>query len=106
MQALLFLCLTNELGGYKFGVPKVSYCGKALNMSPKYLSDLLKKETGKNAKAHIDDFLINKAKNILLQSTDTVSEIAYDLGFEYSHHFSKMFKAKAGMSPSEYRRMN
>ena len=90
----------------KFGVPTVKYCGKALNMSSKYLSGLLKKETGKNAKAHIDDFLINKAKNWLLYSTDSVSEIAYDLGFEYSQHFSKMFKAKTGMSPSQYRSLN
>ena len=90
----------------KLGVPTVSYCGKELNMSPKYLSDLLKKETGKNAKAHIDNFIINKAKNILLQSTDSVSEIAYDLGFEYSQHFSKIFKAKTGMSPGQYRSMN
>ena len=88
------------------GIPTVRYCGKELNMSPKYLSDLLKKETGKNAKTHIDDFLINKAKNILLRSTESVSAIAYDLGFEYSQHFSKMFKAKTGMSPSDYRNLN
>ncbi len=88
------------------GVPSVNYCGKELNMSPKYLSDLLKKETGKNAKAHIDDFLINKAKNRLLGSMESVSEIAYDLGYEYSQHFSKIFKSKTGMSPSEYRTIN
>lgn len=88
------------------GIPTVGYCGKALNMSSKYLSDLLKKETGKNAKTHIDDFLINKAKNRLLRSTESVSEIAFDLGFEYSQHFSKIFKAKTGMSPSEYRNFN
>ncbi len=86
------------------GIPSVKYCGKQLHMSPKYLSDLLKKETGKNAKTHIDDFLINKAKNHLLSSSESVSEIAYSLGFEYSQHFSKAFKAKTGMSPREYRR--
>ncbi|MEO1012012.1 MAG: helix-turn-helix transcriptional regulator [Bacteroidota bacterium] len=88
------------------GIPSVEYCGKELYMSPKYLSDLLKKETGKSAKAHIDDFLMNKAKNRLLRSPETVSEIAYDLGYEYSQHFSKTFKVKTGMSPSEYRRLN
>lgn len=88
------------------GVPSVSYCGEKLNISPKYLSDLLKKETGRNAKTHINDFLINKAKNHLLSSTGSVSEIAYALGFEYSQHFSKAFKAKTGMSPSEYRKLN
>ncbi len=88
------------------GVPSVYYCGQQLNISPKYLSDLLKKETGKNAKAHIDDFLIEKAKNRLLSSADSVGEIAYALGYEYSQHFSKIFKAKTGMSPSEYRNSN
>ena len=88
------------------GIPSVNHCGKELNMSPKYLSDLLKKETGKNAKMHIDDFLMNKAKNRLLSSTESVSEIAYGLGFDYPQHFSKIFKAKTGMSPKEYRRLN
>ena len=88
------------------GIPSVNYCGKELNISPKYLSDLLKKETGKNAKHHIDDFLINKAKNRLLSSTDSISQVAYDLGFEYHQHFSKLFKLKTGLSPSEYRNLN
>ncbi len=88
------------------GIPSVDYCGTALNMSSKYLSDLLKKETGKSAKTHIDDFLMNKAKNRLLRSTASVSEIAYGLGYEYSQHFSKSFKAKTGMSPSEYRSLD
>ncbi|WP_299363194.1 AraC family transcriptional regulator [Winogradskyella sp.] len=88
---------------YTTGIPSVSYCGNALHMSPKYLSDLLKRETGKNAKAHIDDFLLNKTKMQLLSSKASISEIAYSLGFEYSQHFSKLFKAKSGVSPSEYR---
>ncbi len=88
------------------GVPTVQYCGDKLNFSPKYLSDLLKKETGKSAKSHIDDFLIEKAKNRLLSSKDSVSEVAFHLGFEYSQHFSKMFKVKTGVSPSEYRILN
>ncbi len=90
----------------QIGIPTVSYCGKELGMSPKYLSDLLKRETGKNAKAHIDDFLIHRAKNRLLSSMTSISEIAFDLGFEYAQHFSTVFKAKTGMSPSEYRRLN
>lgn len=88
------------------GVPSVDYCGKELNMSPKYLSDLLKKETGKSTKVHIDDFLMNMAKTRLLRTTESVSEIAYDLGYEYSQHFSKIFKNKTGISPSEYRNLN
>lgn len=91
---------------YETGIPTVGYCGESLHLSPKYLSDLLKRETGKNAKTHIDDFLLDRAKSQLLNSTDSVSQIAYSLGFEYPQHFSKLFKAKSGMSPSEYRSIN
>lgn len=85
------------------GIPSVSECGKALNMSAHYLSDLLKAETGKSAKEYIDLYLVNKAKNILRISDDSISEVAYRLGFDYPNHFSKFFKAKTGMSPKEYR---
>lgn len=90
----------------ELGLPTVAYCGEALNMSPNYLSDLLKKETGKNAKDHIHTFVISKAKNKLLGSKDSISQIAYSLGFEYSQHFSKLFKNKTGLSPLEYRSLN
>ena len=88
------------------GIPTVAQCGKALNMSDHYLSDLLKAETGKSAKEHIDLQLIDKAKNLLLQSGQSISEIAYELGFNYPNHFSKLFKSKTGLSPGEYRNMN
>ena len=104
-EHLLKTYFSNE-NQLSMGIPSVNYCGKELNMSPKYLSDLLKKESGKNAKTHINDFLINKAKNRLLNSTESVSEIAYSLGFEYSQHFATMFKANTGMSPREYRNLN
>lgn len=87
----------------QLGLPTVKYCGEQLNMSPNYLSDLLKKETGKSAKDHIYTFLVNQAKLKLLNSTQNISEIAYDLGFEYPQHFSKLFKKKTGMSPVKYR---
>ncbi|MEC3908133.1 helix-turn-helix domain-containing protein [Tamlana sp. 2201CG12-4] len=90
----------------EMGLPSVKYCGEALNMSPNYLSDLLKKETGKSAKDHISAFVINRAKNKLLGTTDSISEIAYNLGFEYPQHFSKLFKSKTGMSPAKYRSQN
>ncbi|MCG8608417.1 helix-turn-helix domain-containing protein [bacterium] len=90
----------------ELGVPSVSYCGKELNMSPNYLSDLLKKETGRNAMDHIHTFIIEKAKTILLNSENTVSEIAYDLGFEYPQYFSKLFKSKTGTSPAAFRNLN
>ena len=88
------------------GIPSVSKCGKALNMSGHYLSDLLKIETGKSAKEHIDLHLINKAKIILYDSNQSISEVAYSLGFEYPNHFSKFFKSKTGYSPSEFRSLN
>ncbi len=90
----------------EFGIPSVKYCGQELAMSPNYLSDLLKKETGMNAHEHIQFYVINKAKNRLLGSTDSISQIAYSLGFEYPQHFSKMFKSTTGMSPTEYRILN
>lgn len=88
------------------GVPSVNYCGKELNMSPNYLSDLLKKETGRNAIDHIHFFIIERAKTMLLSSENTISEIAYDLGFEYPQYFSKLFKNKTGITPAEYRNVN
>ncbi len=88
------------------GIPSVKYCGETLNISPNYLSDLLKKETGRNAREHIHFFLVDRAKTQLLGSNETVSQIAFDLGFEYPQHFSKIFKKKTGMSPLEFRNMN
>lgn len=88
------------------GIPSVKYCGTELNMSSNYLSDLLKKETGRNAQEHIHNFVVDKAKTILLNTTDSVSQVAYELGFEYPQHFSKVFKKKTGMSPAEYRTVN
>jgi len=88
------------------GIPTVEICGKAMNMSGKYLSDLLKAETGKSLLEHIHLFIVEQAKSTLLNSTLSVSEISYSLGFDYPQHFSKLFKTKTGLSPSEYRHLN
>ncbi|WP_299537320.1 AraC family transcriptional regulator [Ulvibacterium sp.] len=90
----------------ELGLPTVQYCGMQLHMSPNYLGDLLKKETGKTAKDHIHSYVINRAKNKLLGTTESISEIAFDLGFDYPQHFSKLFKKKTGMSPAKYRTLN
>lgn len=90
----------------KQGVPSVKYFGAAMNMSAHYLSDLLKKETNRSAQDHIYFHLINKAKTRLLNSEQTISQVAYSLGFEYPNHFSKLFKSKTGMSPAEFRSLN
>jgi AraC-like DNA-binding protein len=88
------------------GLPTLDQCGKALQMSGSYLSDLLRVETGKSAKGHIHSYIIEKAKTLLLNSNTSVSNIAYELGFEYPQHFSKLFKSKTGANPSEYRNLN
>ncbi len=90
----------------ELGLPTVKYCGENLNMSSPYLSDLLKKETGRTAQQHIQGIIIDRAKTLLLGSKEQVGQIAYGLGFEYPQHFSKMFKANTGMSPAEYRQIN
>lgn len=90
----------------RHGVLSVKYCADTLNMSPNYLGDLIKNETGRSAKDHIHDFIIERAKTIIIGSNETISEIAYDLGFEYPQGFNKLFKAKTGMSPSKYRTAN
>lgn len=88
------------------GIPTVEICGKGMNMSGKYLSDLLKAETGKSLIEHIHLFIIERAKLTLLNSNLSVSEISYSLGFNYPQHFSKLFKTKTGLSPTEYRNLN
>ncbi|MFY0674033.1 MAG: AraC family transcriptional regulator [Bacteroidia bacterium] len=85
------------------GIPSVKHFAAELNMSPNYLSDMLKKETGKSAKSHINDFMVNKAKNELLGTEKAINEIAYELGFEYPQGLNKLFKKETGMTPAEYR---
>lgn len=88
------------------GLPSATYFGRKLNMSTNYLSDMLKKETGSSIKEHIDGYIIDKAKSVLLNTNKKVSEIAYDLGFNYPQSFTRLFKSKTGMSPGEYRNFN
>jgi AraC-like DNA-binding protein len=88
------------------GLPTVKYLADKVHLSASYLSDLLKKETGMNAQDHIHYYLIEEAKNILLNTDNSVSEVAYSLGFEYPQYFSKLFKQKTGHTPIEYRNLN
>jgi len=85
------------------GLPTVEYFASQVNLSPKYLSDLLKSLTGKTALEHIHYQLIELAKNRLLASDASISEIAYDLGFEYPQYLSRLFRKKTGMAPKEFR---
>ena len=85
------------------GLPSVQYIAETLNVSPNYLSSLLKSLTGQSTQQHIHNKLIEKAKEKLSTTDLSVSEIAYDLGFEHSQSFSKLFKSKTHLSPIEFR---
>lgn len=89
--------------GLKNGLPTVDYLAGALNVSPRYLSSLLKVLTGQTAQQHIHNKLIERAKEQLLTSQQSISEIAYGLGFEHSQSFSKLFKARTKLSPVAFR---
>lgn len=88
------------------GLPSVRYCADKLFISPNYLGDLLKKETGKSAQEHIQLNLIDVAKEKIFEHGKSISEIAYELGFKHPQHFTRMFKKQVGMSPLEYRSLN
>lgn len=87
------------------GLPTVKYLADSVHLSAGYLGDLLKKETGMSAQDHIHSHLIDEAKNILVNTDQSVGEIAYSLGFEYPQYFSKLFKQKTGQTPVEYRNL-
>ena len=102
--------LTHQLESYfssgqlrENGVPSIDHLAKKMSVSQRYLSDTLKRETGKSTREHLHSYLIDEAKNILLEPKTNIAEIAYELGFEYPQYFSRLFKKKEGISPSEYR---
>lgn len=86
------------------GLPSVSSCARALGYSPDYLSDLLRAETGMNARDNIHLIVVEAAKARLASSSASASAVAYALGFERPQHFSKLFRSKTGKSPTEWRR--
>lgn len=88
----------------KQGLPTVQYLSAQLNISASYLSDMLRSLTGQNAQQHIHNHLIEKAKEQLSTSQASISEVAYELGFEHPQSFSKLFKLKTSMSPLDFRR--
>jgi AraC family transcriptional regulator, transcriptional activator of pobA len=90
----------------ELGPPSVCYCAEKLYLSANYLGDLLKKETGKSAQEHIQLKLIDVAKEKIYDSSKSISEIAYELGFKYPQHFTRLFKNVTGYSPIEYRSLN
>ncbi|MCD9855452.1 helix-turn-helix transcriptional regulator [Epilithonimonas sp. JDS] len=87
------------------GLPSVAYCADELNLSANYFGDLIKKETGKSAQEYIQSKVIEVAKEKIFDDR-SISQVAYDLGFKYPQHFTRLFKQKVGVSPLEYRNLN
>lgn len=85
------------------GLPSVNHIASQLSLSPKYLSDLLKQETGKTALELIHLFVVSEAKNMIISGDKSISEIAYYLGFENPPYFSRLFKKEVGISPKEFK---
>jgi len=90
----------------EIGLPSVAYCANELNLSANYFGDLIKKETGKSAQEYIQSAIIEQAKERVSDTGKAISEIAYDLGFKYPQHFTRLFKQKVGYTPNEYRMLN
>jgi AraC family transcriptional activator of pobA len=88
------------------GLPSVAYCAGELNLSPGYFGDLIKKETGKTAQEYIQSKVIDVAKEKIFDQSKSVSQVAYELGFKYPQHFTRLFKQWVGVSPNEYRGLN
>ena len=88
------------------GLPSVAYCAGELHLSASYFGDLIKKETGKTAQEYIQAKVIDLAKERMFDSDKSVSQVAYELGFKYPQHFTRLFKQRVGMTPNEYRLTN
>lgn len=85
------------------GLPTVKYCADELCLSPGYFGDLIKKETGRSAQSYIHSKVMDVAKDRLLDTSKSISEISYELGFQYPQHFTRLFKKTVGQTPNEYR---
>jgi len=88
------------------GLPSVADCAKEMNLSAGYFGDLIKKETGQTAQEYIQAKVITVAKERIFNVDKSISEVAYELGFKYPQHFTRLFKQKTGMTPNEYRTQN
>jgi AraC-like DNA-binding protein len=90
----------------EIGFPTVKYFASKVNISPNYFGDLIKKETGNSPLEHIQSKIIDLAKERIFDIDKSISEVAYELGFKYPQHFSRLFKEKTGMTPLQYRGLN
>ena len=101
-ERLLDDYFTGERAGQN-GLPSVKHCAGQLCLSPNYFGDLIKKETGKTAQEYIQHRLIDIAKERVLDPGKSLSQVAYELGFQYPQHFTRLFKKVVGQTPNEYR---
>ncbi len=88
------------------GLPSVSWCANELHLSTNYFGDLIKKEIGISPQEYIQSKLIHLAKERIFDTNKSISEIAYELGFKYPQHFTRLFKQKTGITPLDYRSLN
>ncbi|GAB2554801.1 helix-turn-helix domain-containing protein [Spirosoma aerophilum] len=88
------------------GLPSVAYCAEALHLSPNYFGDLVKKATGRSAQDYIQSKVIDVAKEKIVDDRKSISQIAYELGFKYPSHFTRLFKQQVGFPPNTYRMLN
>ena len=89
---------------HQAGLPTVKYFADKVCLSPNYFGDLIKKQTGVSAQEYVQGKIVDLAKSMLLGTEKTITEISYDLGFQYSQHFNRVFKKNTGLTPSAYRR--
>jgi AraC-like DNA-binding protein len=104
MEQLLNTYFDKEESLHK-GLPTVAFLANQLNLSPRYLSDMLRSLTGQNAQQHIHDKLIEKAKEYITSTDWSVAEIAYKLGFEQPQSFNKLFKNKTNQTPVQFKHL-
>lgn len=88
------------------GLPSVAYCAQELHLSANYFGDLVKKETGKTAQEYIQMKVMDIAKERVLERDKAIGQVAYELGFKYPQHFTRLFKQRVGYTPNEYRALN
>lgn len=92
--------------GQDLGLPSVTWCAEQLHLSPNYFGDLIKKETGNTAMDYIQSRLIEEAKLRMFDTSKSINDISFQLGFKYQQHFTRLFKQKTGTTPNEYRSLN
>lgn len=88
------------------GIPTVAYCAEALYLSANYFGDLIKRETGRSPQEYIQAKVIDLAKEMMFDKDKSISEVAYELGFKYPQHFTRLFKQRVGVTPNEYKGLN